>query len=114
MNRRLLAITALLLTGLIGATGAQTRPVMLATKTLLYTADGYRGEAKLRALDKATGARVWEGALPGTVSSSPMTYMVNGRQFILLWTSAQAAGQPAELVALAIPQAGRGRGAGSR
>ena len=96
----------------IPATGAQTRPVMLATKTLLFTADGYRGEAKLRARDKATGARVWEGALPGTVSSSPMTYMVNGRQFILLWTSAQATGQPAELVALAIPQPGRGRGAG--
>ena len=98
----------------IPATGAQTRPVMLATKTLLFTADGYRGEAKLRALDKATGARVWEAALPGTVSSSPMTYMVNGRQFILLWTSAQAAGQPAELVALAIPAPARGRGAGGR
>ena len=98
----------------IPPTGAQTRPVMLATKTLLFTADGYRGEAKLRALDKATGARVWEGALPGTVSSSPMTYTVNGRQFILLWTSAQGAGQPAELVAFAIPVAGRGRGAGGR
>jgi quinoprotein glucose dehydrogenase len=96
----------------IPPTGAQTRPVLLATKTLLFTADGYRGEAKLRALDKATGARVSEIALPGTVSSSPMTYMVNGRQFILMWTSAQASGQPSELVALAIPQPGRGRGGG--
>jgi quinoprotein glucose dehydrogenase len=94
----------------IPPTGAQTRPVMLATKTLLFTADGYRGEAKLRALDKATGARIWEGALPGTVSSSPMTYMVNGRQFVLTWTSAQASGQPAELVAFAIPQPRTGRG----
>ncbi|MBK9238987.1 MAG: hypothetical protein IPL75_01725 [Acidobacteria bacterium] len=45
-----------------------------------------------------------------------MTYMVNGRQFVLLWTSQQASGQPSELVAFAIPQprAGRGGGAGAR
>jgi quinoprotein glucose dehydrogenase len=100
----------------IAPTGAQTRPVLLATKTLLFTADGYRGEPTLRALDKATGARVWEGALPGSASSSPMTYMVNGRQFVLLWTSQQASGQPSELVAFAIaqPRTGRGRGAGGR
>jgi len=97
----------------IAATGAQTRPVLLATRTLLFTADGYRGEAMLRALDKATGARVWEGALPGSASSSPMTYMVNGRQFVLLWTSQQASGQASELVAFAIPQPRTGRGGGT-
>ncbi len=90
----------------IPATGAQTRPVMLATSTLLFTAEGYRGAAVLRALDKATGARLWEGPLPGTVSSSPMTYRVNGRQYIALWTSHQAAGQPSELVTLALPRQG--------
>jgi quinoprotein glucose dehydrogenase len=98
----------------IPPTGAQTRPVMLATKTLLFTADGNGGEPKLRALDKATGARLWEGALPGSVNSSPMSYMINGRQFILMWTSSRTGNQPSELVALAIPAPGRGRGAGAR
>ncbi len=100
----------------IPPTGAQTRPVLLATRTMLFTADGYRGEAKLRALDKATGRRLWEAALPGSVSSSPMTYMVNGRQFIAMWTSDQSSSQPSELVAMAIPApgAGRGRGRGLR
>lgn len=96
----------------IPPTGAQTRPVMLATKMLLFTADGNGGEPKLRALDKATGARLWEFALPGSVNSSPMSYMINGRQFILMWTSSRAANQPSELVALALPTPGRGRGAG--
>jgi quinoprotein glucose dehydrogenase len=96
----------------IPATGAQTRPVILATKTLLFTAEGYRGAATLRALDKATGARVWEGALPGSASSSPMTYMVNGRQFVAVWTSQQSANQPSELVVFAIPAPRTGRGGG--
>jgi quinoprotein glucose dehydrogenase len=97
----------------IAPTGSQTRPVLLATKTLLFNADGYRGAAKLRALDKATGARVWEMDLPGTVGSPPMSYFHNGWQYLLMWTSNQANGQPAELVALTTqPPGGRGRGRG--
>ena len=86
----------------IPATGAQTRPVMLATKTVLFNADGSGGEAKLRALDKTTGKRLWEMALPGAVGSPPMSYMVNGKQFVLMWVSNRAAGQGAELIALAM------------
>ncbi len=99
----------------IPPTGAQTRPVVLATKTMLVTADGYRGAAQLRALDKATGRRLAAIALPGSVSSSPMTFQVGGRQFIAVWTSDQASGQPSELIALALPAAGgRGRGRGGQ
>jgi quinoprotein glucose dehydrogenase len=85
------------------STGAETRPVLLATRTVLFTAEGYRGAPMLRALDKATGRRLWEMALPGTVSSSPMTYRAGGRQFVALWTSSQADGRPSELVAIALP-----------
>jgi len=85
----------------IPATGAQTRPVMLATKTVLFNADGSGGEAKLRALDKTTGKRLWEMALPGAVGSAPMTYMVNGKQYLLMWVSDRASGQGAQLIALA-------------
>jgi quinoprotein glucose dehydrogenase len=89
----------------IPATGAQTRPVVLATRTVLFTADGYRGAPTLRALDKATGRRLWEMTLPGAVSSSPMTYRAGGRQFLALWTSNQAEGRPSELVAIALAAA---------
>jgi quinoprotein glucose dehydrogenase len=82
-------------------TGAQTRPVVLATKTVLFNADGSGGEAKLRALDKTTGKRLWEMTLPGTVGSPPMSYMVNGKQYLLMWVSDRASGQAAQLIALA-------------
>jgi quinoprotein glucose dehydrogenase len=86
----------------IPPTGAQTRPVLLATKTLLFNADGSGGQPTLRALDKATGRRIWQMTLPGAVGSPPMSYMVNGRQFLLMWTSDRASGQQAELIALAL------------
>jgi quinoprotein glucose dehydrogenase len=95
------------------ATGARTRPMLLVTKSLLWTADGYRGAAMLRALDKATGERVWQMPLPGTVGSPPMTYMIDGRQFILMWTTDLDGGEPAELIAISTPEAG-GRGRGGR
>lgn len=86
-------------------TGAQTRPVMLATKTLLFTAEGFRGAPLLRALDKATGRRLAQITLPGTVSNTPMTYRVNGRQYIAVWVSNQGANLPTTLVTLALPAA---------
>ena len=48
-----------------------------------------------------TGAIVWEMELPAGVSNSPMTYMVNGRQFIVVGASGRTF--PGELVALALP-----------
>lgn len=86
-------------------TGAQTRPVMLATKTLLFTAEGFRGAPLLRALDKATGRRLAQITLPGTVSNTPMTYRVNGRQYIAVWVSNQGANLPTTLVTMALPAA---------
>ena len=54
-----------------------------------------------RAFDKKTGKIVWEIELPAGVSNSPMTYMVNGKQFIVVAVSGR--NFPGELVALAIP-----------
>lgn len=81
-------------------TGKPVRPVLLATKTLLFAGEGWGGDPILRAYDKATGDIVAEIALPGQAASKPMTYMLDGRQFIVL-----AVGRPgpAELVALALP-----------
>ena len=46
-------------------------------------AGGPRG-AMLLAYDKATGANVGEIYMPAPQSGSPMTYMVDGRQYIVL------------------------------
>jgi quinoprotein glucose dehydrogenase len=58
-------------------------------------------EAVLRAFDPDTGTLIAEVALPGNASGAPMTYMVEGKQFIAIPIG--GASQPAELVALSLP-----------
>jgi quinoprotein glucose dehydrogenase len=80
----------------------------LVTKTLLIagepafttTANGQRG-AMLRAYDKATGAEVGAVYMPAPQTGSPMTYMLNGRQYIVLAISGGA--YSGELLALRLP-----------
>ncbi|MEZ5292007.1 MAG: PQQ-binding-like beta-propeller repeat protein [Vicinamibacterales bacterium] len=63
----------------------------LVTKTLLIAADpgvdvqanGERG-AMLWAYDKATGERVGSIQMPAGEGGAPMTYMVNGRQYLVI------------------------------
>ena len=80
----------------IPPTGKASRAVLLVTKTLLFAGEGYGGAPLLRAYDKATGAVVAELPLPGAASSYPMSYMLNGKQYIV-----RAVGRdtPAERVA---------------
>ena len=82
-------------------TGRMTRPVVLVTKTLLFTAEGWGGRPVLRAHDKLSGDVLAEILLPGAVGGLPMTYAVNGRQFIVLSTAGE---EGPELVALGLPQ----------
>ena len=59
------------------------------------------GGKMFRAYDKATGEVVWEIELPGGTSGAPMTYMVEGRQYIVAtvgWND-----MASELIALALP-----------
>jgi quinoprotein glucose dehydrogenase len=82
----------------------------LVTKTLVIAGDPQvttlptrpRG-AMLRAYDKATGAEVGSVLLPAPISASPMTYAVNGRQYIIVAVS----GGPysGEFIALRLPDA---------
>ena len=77
---------------------------VLTTKTLVIageagfftTPSGQRG-AMLRAYDKATGKEVGAVYMPAPQSGSPMTYMLNGQQYIVLAIS--GAGYSGELVA---------------
>jgi glucose dehydrogenase len=92
--------------------GYPNRAAPLLTKTLLFLGEGSNtisGTAnvdwawgrKFRAYDKATGAVIWETELPSGTTAGPMTYMVNGRQFIVI--SVGARGQQSEYVALSLP-----------
>jgi quinoprotein glucose dehydrogenase len=86
----------------IPRTGSIARPVLLATKTLLFAGEGQGGEAFLRALDKRTGAIVREIPLPAAVTSSPMSFAVDGRQFIAFWVGDPRTEVRSRLVALAL------------
>jgi len=59
--------------------------------------DGTGGPV-LRAIDKKTGEVISEFKLPANQSGHPMTYMLNGRQYIVVAVGAR--NHPAELVAL--------------
>ena len=67
---------------------------LMVTKTLVVVGDpqvtnvpGRARGAMLRAYDKATGREVGAVSIPAPQSGSPMTYMVNGRQFIVVAVS---------------------------
>ncbi len=93
----------------VGRTGRMDRGGLLATKTLLFAGEGGgmfaaagSGGAMLRAHDKATGAVLAEIELPANQTGLPMTYMHEGRQFVVVAVGAR--GHPGELVALALPE----------
>jgi len=93
----------------IPRTGRPGQAGTLVTKSLLVAgekgvvtmADGRRG-AYLRAYNKATGADAGKVYIPAPQSGSPMTYMLNGKQYIVVAISGQ--GYNAELVAFALPR----------
>ena len=80
--------------------GINLHATLLVTKTLLIAGEGWGGAPVVRAYDKKTGTVVAELSIPGMMGSMPMTYMVNGRQYLAFTVGAPT--QPAELVALAL------------
>jgi quinoprotein glucose dehydrogenase len=59
------------------------------------------GGVKFRAFDKATGAVLWETELPAGTTGAPMTYLFEGKQFIVV--AIGGAAHDAEYVALSLP-----------
>jgi glucose dehydrogenase len=80
-------------------TGKPSKALLLVTKALLFAAEGYGGAPILRAYDKASGRVLAELPLPATASGKPMTYMLNGKQYVVLAVGKE---RPAELVAFAL------------
>ena len=71
--------------------GVAGRPTPLLTKTLLFLGEGSDavaattgGGKMFRAYDKATGNVLWETELPAGTTSGPMTYMFDGKQYIVV------------------------------
>src|SRR5688572_228690 len=92
--------------------GYPNRPAPLLTKTMLFLGEGsdaISGTAgadwtwgkKFRAYDKATGGVMSEMELPSGTTAGPMTYMIKGKQYIVVAVGAR--NHPSEYVALSLP-----------
>jgi glucose dehydrogenase len=89
--------------------GQAVRAAPLLTKTLLFVTEGDQvnvrtppngGGKKFRAYDKRAGKVLWETELAAGSTGTPMTYMHNGRQFVVVAIGGQDI--PPEFVALAL------------
>jgi quinoprotein glucose dehydrogenase len=98
-----------LLRGLnIPKTGQQGSVGIMVTKTLAVAGDpqltappGRARGAMLRAYNKQTGEQVGEVLMPAPISGSPMTYSVDGRQYIIVAVS--GGNYTGEYIAFALP-----------
>jgi quinoprotein glucose dehydrogenase len=94
----------------IPKTGSPSQAGLLVTRTLLFAGEGSGGQAFFHAYDKATGAEIWQTPIPGPQVSLPITYVHQGRQFVVVGVR-PGGGQGAQLVAFALPPPdGGGRG----
>jgi quinoprotein glucose dehydrogenase len=91
-----------------GAGGSSGGIGILTTRTLVISGEGgvftmpdKRRGALLHAYDKATGAELGAVYMPGAQTGSPMTYMLNGKQYIAVAVSGPAT--PGRLIAYTLP-----------
>jgi quinoprotein glucose dehydrogenase len=92
----------------IPRTGQATFAGTLLTKTLVIAGDpqmtttpSHPQGAMLRAYEKATGKEVGAVYIPAGQSGSPMTYMLNGKQYIVVAVS--GAPYSGEYIAFSLP-----------
>jgi quinoprotein glucose dehydrogenase len=102
--------------------GNPGRSAPLLTRTLLFVGEGDpvmvragtrlppqmphsiapgAGGRKFRAFDKATGAVLWETELPAGTTGAPMTYMFEGKQYLLV--AVGSVDHDPEYIALSLP-----------
>ena len=77
-----------------------TKNLVIAGEGGVHTNDAGRRIALLRAYDKRTGEDVGAVEMPAKQTGSPMTYQINGKQYIVLAVSGP---DGAEIVAYALP-----------
>jgi quinoprotein glucose dehydrogenase len=90
--------------------GTPGRLAALVTKTFVFMGEGSDngvgtppggGGRMFRAFDKKSGKIAWEMELPAGTSGAPMTYMADGKQYIVVAIGGR--NFPGELIALALP-----------
>ncbi len=86
--------------GLVGT--LVTKTLVIAGETGVFTTPNGRRGAMLRAYDKANGKELGAVYMPAPQSGSPMTYMLNGRQYIVVPISGN--GYFGEFMALRVPR----------
>ena len=93
----------------IPKTGQGSSVGIMVTKTVLVAGDpqitappGRGRGAMLRAYDKKNGAEVGAILMPAAISGSPMTYSIDGRQYIIVAVS--GGNYTGEYIAYALPQ----------
>jgi quinoprotein glucose dehydrogenase len=81
-------------------------PIVTAGGLVFIAATNF--DSKIRAFDKDTGKLLWEATLPYSGNATPATYMVDGRQYVVIAaTGAKAArgsGSKGVYVAFALPK----------
>ncbi len=82
-------------------TGVTSHAITLATRTLLISAEGSDGASVLRAVDKRTGDRLGTVEIPAPGQYGMMTYMHEGRQYIVVQISSPT--HPGSLAAVRLP-----------
>jgi quinoprotein glucose dehydrogenase len=78
-----------------------TKTLIIAGERGVFTTPSGQVGAMLRAYDKATGKEVGAVYMPAGQTGTPMTYMLNGKQYVVLAIAGQ--GFPAELIAFKLP-----------
>ena len=79
-------------------------PIVTAGGVLIISATSY--DRKIRAFNSATGTLLWEADLPFSGVATPATYMVDGKQYVVIATSGARnpkGPQGAAYVAFALP-----------
>jgi quinoprotein glucose dehydrogenase len=68
---------------------------------------GATADETIRAFDQQTGAILWQAELPFGGNATPSTYMINGRQFVVISAGGAKSGRPAggSIIAFALPDA---------
>ncbi|HAC88228.1 MAG TPA: pyrroloquinoline quinone-dependent dehydrogenase, partial [Gammaproteobacteria bacterium] len=82
-----------------GPVGVVNVAPLLVTKSLLFQAIN-DGIPVLRAMDKTTGETIADFDLPAIPQGAPMTYMIDGKQYISI---ASGGGSDAKLITLSLP-----------
>ena len=102
-NHPLLAGVDIPRTGRIGRVGTLiTKTLVVAGEAGTFTTPSGEVGAMLRAYDKASGEEIGAVYMPAGVTGAPMTYLHEGRQYIV--TAIGGAGFPGELIAYRLPE----------